>query len=150
VGTWDGANVEMADFIGAENMYLFGAKAAEIEKMKEAEISSIPFTLIKNDSEIEKLIQGLISGEFATSEKEKEVLKNIANLLLARDEYFVLYDLKAFDEQIQLASKTYLDQNQWTTKMLLNIARMYYFSSDRSIDEYNKNDWKLRSLENIR
>jgi starch phosphorylase len=153
VGTLDGANVEMAEFIGEDNMFIFGALTDEIEKMKKDGSYNSRET-VKNNPALAEILDQLWDGDFARSNdadhREHKVLSAIASNLLdgkLPDPYFVLHDYASFAEAMEKSLLLYQQPKEWAKKMLLNIARMWYFSSDRSILEYAETIWRLLSLE---
>lgn len=146
IGTMDGANVEMAQEIGEENMFIFGLRSDEVKKLKE-EGSYNPWNVFKGNPEVKKIIDQLFQGILAKDAGERTVLQRIANTLMhGGDFYYVLEDLPAYKESQEEIAKLYKSPLQWGRKCLLNIARVGYFSSDRTILEYNKDIWDLEAL----
>ena len=143
VGTYDGANIEIREEVGAENFYLFGLKDDEIKKMRP---TYNPREIYENSDYIKRILNALNSSMF--SEKDHGLIfKPIFEELLNRDYYFVLADLEAFNKIIHKAEKDYLNQELWNTKALLNVARIGYFSSDRAVMEYAKKIWHIKPVD---
>ena len=143
VGTYDGANIEIRDAVGKENFYLFGLKEEEIKKMRS---TYNPREIYENSDYIKRILNSLNSSQFC--EKDHALIfKPIFEELLNRDYYFVLADLENFNKTIHKAEKDYLDPEKWNEKALLNVARIGYFSSDRSVMEYAKKIWHIKPVD---
>lgn len=143
VGTYDGANIEIREAVGKENFYLFGLKEEEIKKMRS---TYNPRELYENSDYIKRILNALNSSQFC--EKDHALIfKPIFEELLNRDYYFVLADLENFNKTIHKAEKDYLDPEKWNEKSLLNVARIGYFSSDRSVMEYAKKIWHIKPVD---
>jgi len=146
VGTMDGANVEMAEEIGEENMFIFGLSAEEVAELNRNG-SYNPWNIYNSNPEIKSVIDMLSSGEgLAIDDSERELLYRIQHRLMNYDQYYVLKDLESYRKIQQVISAEYLDQINWAKKMLLNIANMGKFSSDRSIADYADNIWNIEPV----
>lgn len=141
LGTMDGANVEIADLVGEDNIYIFGEKSETVIKLYEtAEYCS--FDYIKKDKDIAKLINFILSPEMI----EIGHYDNLARLhkeLVTKDWFMTLLDIKDYIKVKDQAFTDYADRKAWAKKMLVNIAKAGYFSSDRTIAQYNEEIWKL-------
>jgi starch phosphorylase len=136
VGTWDGANIEMAEQIGTENMYIFGLRAEEVEATAQAGYR--PQALYEASPVIRRVIDAIGSGRFG---REAGHFQCIVDSLLRHDTFFLLADFEAYVHAQELISADFRDPKAWHRKALLNIARMGMFSSDRTIREYAKDIW---------
>lgn len=141
LGTDDGANVEIHELVGDENIFVFGASSDEvIEHYAKADYISREY--YEKDADIKAAV------DFITSEKvlavgNEENLTRLQNELLKKDWFMTLLDFKAYTEKKEEAFRAYENKNEWAKKMLVNIANAGYFSSDRTIEEYNRDIWKL-------
>jgi starch phosphorylase len=141
IGTYDGANIEIREAVGAENFYLFGLKEEEI---RERRINYNPREVYENSEYIKRILNSLNSTMFADN-NYPQMFRPIYDALLNNDYYFVLADLEDFNKTMHQASQDYVDRNAWAKKSLKNVARIGYFSSDRSIKEYAENIWKVKT-----
>ncbi len=143
VGTFDGANIEIREAAGEDNFYLFGLRE---EKIKELRKSYNPRELYENSNYIKRILNALNSNMF--SEKDRVLLfKPIVEELLNRDYYFILADLEDFNNAMHRAEHDYLNRKKWNKSAILNVARIGYFSSDRSIMDYAKNIWHIKPVD---
>ncbi|MCH9631952.1 MAG: Maltodextrin phosphorylase [Chlamydiae bacterium] len=142
IGTLDGANVEMLEEIGEENMFIFGKKADEISQLKKDGYS--PTEEIEKNPLLKEVVELISNGHFNLEQPEE--FKPLMDLVREEDSYCITKD---FDAYIQCQSKVdelYKDQKAWTTKSVLNSVRMGKFSSDRCIREYADEIWDVKSL----
>jgi len=141
IGTLDGANIEIRDEVGEENIFIFGLRADEVASLMTDGYS--PELHLGQHSWMRRVIDSIASGHF--SRGDKDVFRPlIAKLLGARDEYVHLADLASYVETQQRVDEVYLDRHAWQRKSLLNIARMGKFSSDRTISEYARDIWHIK------
>ena len=143
LGTYDGANIEIRDAVGAENFYLFGLKEEEI---REKRISYNPREVYEKSEYIKRILNSLNSTMFA-DQNYPQMFRPIFDALLNNDYYFVLADLEDFNKVLHQAETDYNNKELWIKKAILNVARVGYFSSDRSIKEYAENIWHVQSVE---
>ena len=142
LGTDDGANVEIHDFVGDDNIYIFGAKSDEvIEHYKKADYVSRD---IYNKSKVVKDAVDFIVSDTVTKVGNKENLERLYNDLINKDWFMALLDLEAYIEKKDEILKDYADREKWKRMVVVNIANAGFFSSDRTIEEYNRDIWKLR------
>lgn len=142
LGTDDGANVEIHDFVGDDNIYIFGAKSDEvIEHYKKADYVSRD---IYNKSKVVKDAVDFIVSDTVTKVGNKENLERLYNDLINKDWFMALLDLEAYIEKKDEIIKDYADREKWKRMVVVNIANAGFFSSDRTIEEYNRDIWKLR------
>lgn len=143
LGTLDGANVEMQEEIGAENMYIFGLTAEEVVEMKQKGYS--PEETCRANPNLQKIIDMLKSDYF--NETEPGVFQPILDTLFkGGDFYLVLEDFNAYCEMNIRVAREFKDTKLWHNKVLLNIARCGKFSSDRSIDQYAEEIWNIKKM----
>ena len=132
LGTLDGANVEIHETVGDENIFLFGMTASQVEELKRAGYH--PQNQYQNDGLIHRAMDELGSmngGQF----------KEIFNTLLREDRYMALADLRSYHEAQQRAQQLYRDQTAWNRMSLVNIAGAGRFAADRAIRDYAGNIW---------
>ncbi len=141
LGTMDGANVEIADLVGRENIYIFGESSDEvIEHYAKADYVSKDF--YEKDPDIKRAVDFIVSDELLKI-GQKENLERLYHELLNKDWFMTLLDLKSYVQEKERAFKEYEDRRIWAKKMLINISKAGFFSSDRTIRQYNDEVWKL-------
>ena len=142
IGTLDGANIEILEEVGKENIFIFGLKAAEVHAMRQQK-SYRPWEDYARDSRVKRVADSFSSNLFCPD--EPDLFKWIfANILDANDEHFHLADLGPYVEVQETAGKTFRDSDGWTRMAILNVARMGKFSSDRAIAEYARDIWNIK------
>ncbi|MBV9493590.1 MAG: glycogen/starch/alpha-glucan phosphorylase [Acidobacteria bacterium] len=142
IGTLDGANIEIRDEVGEENIFIFGLRTHEVRTLLANGYS--PDHYLGAHRHLRRIIDSIASGHF--SRGDRDLFKPImAKLLSTRDEYVHLADLQPYIEKQSEVDAAYADRPQWLRKSLLNIARMGKFSSDRTIREYATDIWKIKS-----
>ena len=137
IGTLDGANIEIREEVGAENFFLFGLTAEEVQELKSRGYQ--PRDYYDSDEELRDAIGLLGSGFF--SEGDPNVFKPLVDAMLDHDDYMLLADYRSYIACQEKVSEVYRDQERWTRMSILNVARMGRFSSDRSIREYCEKIW---------
>jgi starch phosphorylase len=142
VGTLDGANIEIGEEVGWENIFIFGLRAEQIAEMR-ANDSYDPLELYERDQTVQRIVDALASGRFSPLEPARYTW--LVDALLGRDEYFHLADLAAYVDVQARVSAEYVDAHRWTAKAIRNVARIGKFSSDRAVREYARDIWGLRS-----
>jgi glycogen phosphorylase len=146
VGTMDGANVEIFERVGPENIFTFGLSADEVLRLqKNGGYRSIEY--YHHDKRIRKVLDQLVNGFFADEQGEFEAIFD--SLIAQNDQYFVLRDFSSYVEIQRNIGDAYLNQNSWWKKSLVNIAQSGHFSSDRTIQEYANEIWRIRARSNI-
>ena len=140
LGTDDGANVEIHELVGDENIFVFGASSDEVIRHYE-NADYVSREYYENDEEIKAAV------DFITSEKMLEIgheenLRRLQNELVNKDWFMTLLDFKEYIAKKEEALTAYEDREVWAKRMLVNIAKAGYFSSDRTIEEYNRDIWK--------
>ncbi len=142
LGTSDGANVEIADLVGEDNIYIFGEKSdTVIEHYAKADYVSKDF--YNKSKTIKEAVDFIVSDE-VIKRGNKKSLTRLYNELLNKDWFMTLLDLEDYIKVKDKAFKDYENRKEWAKKMLVNIAKAGFFSSDRTIEEYNKDIWKLK------
>ena len=143
IGTLDGANVEIKDAVGDENIFIFGNTVQEVEALKQNGYN--PYDFYNNDWELREVINWLRSDYFTPG--EQNAFAPICDSLLDHgDPFMVLADYADYVRVQSLVDKAYADPNKWAKMAIINTARMGHFSSDRTIGEYSKNIWKLKPV----
>ncbi len=141
IGTLDGANIEIRDEVGEENIFIFGLEAHEVSDLLARGYD--PQVFLSAHRWMRRAVDSIAAGHF--SRGDKDIFRPImAKLLSTRDEYVHLADLPAYAERQREIDLAYLDRSAWLRKSLLNIARMGRFSSDRTIAEYARDIWNVR------
>lgn len=142
LGTEDGANVEIHQFVGDDNIYIFGESSDEvIEHYAKADYVSRNY--YENNANIKEAVDFITSDEMLKVGNQ-ENLERLKNELLNKDWFMTFPD---FDQYVETKEKAYADYNnrmEWAKKMLVNIANAGFFSSDRTIEQYNEDIWKLK------
>ena len=141
LGTMDGANVEISDLVGKDNIYIFGESSDEIIKHYE-KMDYNSRAIYEGDDDIKKYVDFIVSEPMLKLGKE-EHLRNFYNELLNKDWFMTLLDLKDYIKVKDQVFADYEDRNSWAKKMLANIGEAGFFSSDRTIAQYNKDIWHL-------
>lgn len=141
LGTEDGANVEIHQFVGDDNIYIFGKSSEEvIEHYAKADYSAE--AIYDADPEIAKLVDFIISKEMFAVGNKKSLIRLYMELL-TKDWFMTLLDVKEYIQVKEKMFQDYADKNAWEKKMLVNIAKAGFFSSDRTIAQYNEDIWHL-------
>ena len=141
LGTEDGANVEIHQFVGDDNIYIFGKSSEEvIEHYAKADYSAE--SIYDTDPEIAKLVDFIISKEMFAVGNKKSLIRLYMELL-TKDWFMTLLDVKEYIQVKEKMLQDYADKNAWEKKMLVNIAKAGFFSSDRTIAQYNEDIWHL-------
>jgi glycogen phosphorylase len=144
VGTLDGANIEILEEVGAENIYIFGLTTEEVEKMR-CERAYHPRDYYARYPFITRVLDSLIDTRFCPD--EPGIFIPIVDMLLESGDYFFhLADLDAYRAIHETIAQDYNDTRAWTRKAILNVARMGKFSSDRTIQEYARDIWHIRAF----
>lgn len=142
IGTLDGANIEIREEVGAENFFLFGLTAEEVEQLKASGYQ--PMDYYQKNAELKSALDRISGGDF--SHGDRELFKPIIDSLLYSDQYLLLADYQAYIDCQQRASEAYKDRESWTRMSILNALRMDKFSSDRTIEEYANEIWKAKPV----
>lgn len=143
LGTLDGANVEIANLVGMDNCVIFGMNESQVKELKFANTYS-PWQIYETDERVKQVMDSLVDGTFS---KNKDQFRMIFDEIMYRsDEFFVLKDFEDYLRGCKKIEELYLDEVEWGRKCLINIAKSGWFSSDRTIDEYNRDIWHLKKV----
>ena len=149
LGTMDGANVEIVEEVGEENAFIFGMSSDEViahERNRDYD----PMQIFNQDQDIRKVLMQLINGFY--SPNDPELFRDLYNSLLNTqctqyaDTYFILKDFRSYVEAQKRVMKAYQDETGWAKSAILNVAHSGKFSSDRTIQEYVDDIWKLKKI----
>ena len=143
VGTMDGANVEIYEEVGKDNIFIFGLSAQETARMY-ADHSYNPWTVYEYDNRIKRIMNSLVDGTFAP--EYPDIFRDIYNSIIGRDEYFVLEDFASYVDIQEKVSQAYKDKDNWAKMAVINTAKSGKFSSDRTIREYASEIWNIKPL----
>ncbi len=139
IGTYDGANIEILDAVGKDNFFLFGMNSEEVEAMR---YNYDPLAIIENDVDLQRVVHLLRCGHFNSF--EKNIFNGIIDSLLSpNDPWLTLADFRDYIDTQDRVSQAYRDKNTWTAMSIKNTVCSGYFSTDRTIREYNMEIWKL-------
>ncbi len=141
LGTMDGANVEIAELVGPDNIYTFG-EASDVVIKRYADASYVSRDYYNRDAKLKKAVDFLVGKEMVEA-GDQDTLYQLYNELLNKDWFMTFPDFEAYVETKAEVLKGYEDRASWTKKMVVNIAKAGFFSSDRTIAQYNKDVWKL-------
>ncbi len=144
-GTMDGANVEMSECVGKENMFIFGMTSDEVAKAKRFESASSQEIYAANP-EIRKVLDLLINGTFNSENYYYDLYQSLVfGDRSVSDTYMVVRDFESYAEVHRRIDREYRDVDTWNKKAILNVAKSGFFSSDRTINEYNDKIWHLKA-----
>ncbi len=142
IGTDDGANVEIHELVGNDNIYIFGADSDTVIAHYEKG-DYHPRDILENDPAVKELVEFIISEDMLKI-GDREALYRLHNDLWDKDWFMALLDVKDYIATKEKAIADFSDRQAWAKKMLVNIAKAGYFSSDRTIKQYNDDIWKLK------
>ena len=149
IGTMDGANVEMYEEVGADNIFIFGMSSDEVI-MHELRRDYNPIEIYNSDYDIRRVMNQMVDGTY--SPNDRELFRNLYNSLLnagpgqVSDRYFILKDFRSYAQAQRKIGGYYEDKKAWAQSAILNTAHVGKFSSDRTIQEYVDEIWKLDKL----
>ena len=142
LGTEDGANVEIHELVGDENIFIFGESSETvIEHYKNGDYDPLDFYI--KDKNIKEVVDFIVSDEIMNIGCEENLIR-LYKEILRKDWFMGLLDFKSYCNKKEEAFKEYENRESWAKKALINISKSGYFSSDRTIEEYNKDIWKLK------
>jgi starch phosphorylase len=143
IGTLDGANVEMAEEIGAENMFIFGLHDNEVIDLKAKGYH--PRDYYERDPELKTVLDMITANVF--SKDEPGIFEPIVTSLLEQgDTYCLLADFRSYMDTQDKVDELFRDSDKWTKQAIINVARMGKFSSDRTIIQYANDIWKIKPV----
>jgi len=136
IGTLDGANVEIEEEVGKDNIFIFGLEADEVPALRK---NYNPMDYVEKDPYLQKAVNMINEGFF--SPEEADLFKPLMHTITEGDYYMVMADFAPYHDAQGEVDKLYLKQNLWTEKAIINVANMGKFSSDRTITDYNNDIW---------
>ncbi len=142
IGTLDGANVEIKEEVGDDNIFIFGLTTPEVAAAKANNYN--PRDYYQQNAELKQVLDMIGSGFFSMQEPNR--YQAIIDNLLNHDNYLLLADYASYIACQDEVSKIYQDPEEWSRRAILNVARMAKFSSDRTISEYAKNIWNVQAV----
>ena len=142
LGTEDGANVEIHQFVGDDNIYIFGESSEDVIALYDKAAYSAE-KIYDADPEIAKLVDFIISKEMFVIGNKKSLIRLYMEIV-TKDWFMTLLDLKDYIKVKEQVLKDYEDRDAWAQKMIVNISKAGFFSSDRTIAQYNEDIWKLK------
>ncbi len=143
IGTMDGANVEIIEEVGEENAFIFGLSADEVMEY-ERNKNYYPRDIYNNNEDVRKVMTQLVNGYY--SPENPELFRALYDALLDQDTYFTLRDFDSYKEAHKRIDEAYRDEARWARMAMLQTAKCGKFSSDRTIEDYVKDIWKLEKV----
>ena len=143
IGTLDGANIEIRQHVGAENIFIFGNTAEQVEALRHNDYN--PHDYYEKDSELHQVLTQIATGVFSPEEPYRytSLFNSLVNL---GDYYQLLADYRSYVDTQEKVDALYLNPDAWARTALLNIANMGYFSSDRTVKEYAEEIWNIKPI----
>ena len=142
IGTWDGANIEIAEQVGRDNIFIFGNRVEQVEALRASGYQ--PRRYYEADFDLKYAIDRLANGAFSPDEPDRYA--DLVHSLLGKDEYLLLADYADYVATQQEVDRVYRQSAEWTRRCILNVAGMGLFSSDRTIHEYASQIWGVKPL----
>ena len=143
LGTLDGANVEISNFVGEDNAVIFGMREEEVKAIKFNGTYN-PFDIYNSDPQIKAVMDSLLDGTFSSDHEQFRMIFD--EIMYRNDEFMVLKDLESYLQGCKKIETDYLNRDKWGRECLVNIACSGWFSSDRTIAEYNRDIWHLKKI----
>ncbi len=142
IGTYDGANIEILEAVGEENFFLFGLRAEQVDSLRH---EYRPWHYVEQDSDLHDVLDLIRSGHFSLN--EPGIFNAVLDAVLSPgDPWMVLADFRSYVDAQHQVALAWQNQEKWTQMSILNTASSGFFSSDRTIQEYNRDIWKLTPL----
>ncbi len=142
IGTWDGANIEMAEAFGPENMFCFGLRTEAVAQMKA--LGYDPRLFVEENRQLAQVMEAISSGAFSGGDRER--YRALVDSLLGRDVYMLMADFKDYVATQARVDALFAQPEAWARQAVLNAAGMGWFSADRTITEYVDRVWSVKSL----
>lgn len=137
IGTWDGANIEMAQAMGEENMFIFGLRTDAVQELKARGYQ--PGRYVEENPQLKRVLDAIAQGDFSPGERQR--YRSLIDSLLGSDPYLLLADFQAYVAAQSQVDALFKAPAQWARRALLNVAAMGHFSADRTIREYIERVW---------
>ncbi len=141
IGTLDGANVEMAEHVGVDNMLIFGMRAEEVDQVRKDQLS--PLDAIEQSFELKDALRAIVCGVFSPGDCNR--YKDLVNDIRTHDWFMVARDFEAYAEGQRKVDAIWRDEARWAEMAINNTAGMGWFSSDRTIRQYAKDIWNVKT-----
>ena len=142
IGTLDGANIEIMEQVGKENIFIFGLTADEVHSYRA--IGYKPYEYYEKNPELKKAIDMIADGSFSAG--QRDLYKPLIDNLLHNDYFMVMADYQSYIDTQAKVNDLYMNKREWIKKSIINSANMGKFSSDRTIHEYAEEIWKVKPL----
>ena len=142
IGTLDGANIEIREEVGADNFFLFGLSAQQVMELRANGYD--PRTIYRQNAELRGVMDLIGSG--ALSQSDPNLFRHLVDGLLSHDWFMLLADYQSYVDCQSQVSELWHEPKSWARKSIINVARMWKFSSDRSIREYCDRVWQVNPL----
>jgi starch phosphorylase len=143
LGTYDGANIEIREEVGAENFFLFGLRAEEVSDRKARGYR--PRDHYEEDPRLKAAVDRIADGFFSGG--DRSLFRPLVDSLLERDDFMVCADFASYFDRQREVDAAYRDREGWTRRSILNVSRMGKFSSDRTISDYCRDIWRVEPVE---
>ena len=144
IGTLDGANIEIRDAVGEENIFIFGLNDREVAEKKRRGYN--PWDVYHANTELKGVLNAIRDGFFSPNDSER-FRPIFDSLLYTGDPYMILADFSSYMDCQERVDACYRDVMEWTRRSIHNVAKMGYFSSDRTIQEYAADIWNVQPVE---
>ena len=145
IGTLDGANIEIAEQVGMENIFIFGLKTNEVEDLKQKGYA--PMQFVHHSPLLEEIYKLMTSNFF--SPHQQGLFDPIVHNIFHADPYLVCADFESYCQKQDEVSKMFQDKDEWVKKSIINVAHTGQFSSDRTIKEYAKDIWRVEGVSSV-
>lgn len=142
IGTWDGANIEMAQAMGEENMFVFGLRTEEVARIQS--LGYDPRLYVEGNRQLQAVLEAIAQGDFSGGDAGR--YRSLVDKLLGSDPYLLMADFAAYVEAQQQVDALYRDAGAWGRRAVANVAGMGWFSADRTVAEYAERVWSAKSL----
>ncbi|EHK91179.1 glycogen/starch/alpha-glucan phosphorylase [Aggregatibacter actinomycetemcomitans] len=142
LGTLDGANVEILENVGKDNIFIFGNTVEQVEQLRRDGYR--PFDYYQNDAELRTVVDQIINGAFSPNDPNRYL--QLLQGLQYHDYYQVFADFRSYVDMQKVVDKKYKNRDAWIKSTIQNVVNMGYFSSDRTIKEYAENIWNIEPL----
>ena len=143
IGTLDGANVEINELVGEDNIFIFGLTAEEVNEIYQKQDYK-PYEIYESNETLKQVIDQLVDEDFFDVPSGE--FKEIYDRLMYHDNYLILKDFASYEEAHRRANERYKDRDRWTKMSIVNIAKSGKFSSDRTIKEYANEIWHVEPI----